>query len=202
LRRLGQVRAIHFLELQLLGVGRDVAELGQQAGLGLELHQAELFQQAQATALVDRIAGDGHQRALGQVGGALVLLRVQADVGQDARLHRLQVELLGCVGVGQELLVLKVVEVDVAGVERDVGRGPVGELDDLHLQAFLLGLLGGDLHGVGEHAGHHADLQRARLGAEAGADEAEGQPQSAADAMQGVLHGAALLHFSFSQAST
>lgn len=119
-----------------------------------------MLQQAQAAADVDGIAGDGHLGAVGQIGQGVVFAGVQAQVGEDASLHAGELESLAAHGIGQVIAVLVVVQVDVAGIQRDVGCGPVAEFDDLHIQALFSGFLGGDFHGVGEDAGDYADLER------------------------------------------
>ena len=92
-----------------------------------------------------RVAGDRHLGAHRDVGQRVVLLRVQADVVDDADRGRHQVEAARLVGVLEEGDVLEVVGVDVALGDREVGRVPVGELDQLDLHALCGGFLHRDL---------------------------------------------------------
>ncbi|MCY1437497.1 hypothetical protein D9M71_536610 [compost metagenome] len=76
----------------MLRVGDDVFFGGLVADAGLEGDQTGLGQQLQATTAVDRIVGDGHAGALGQFVEAFVFLRVEADVVDDPRRERHQIE--------------------------------------------------------------------------------------------------------------
>ena len=53
---------------------------------------------------------------------------------------------------------LKVIDVDVAGLERKVWRGPIGELDDLDVQPLRLGLRDQSLDGLRIDIWQRADL--------------------------------------------
>ena len=117
----------------------------QDAGAQLHRLQAGLGQQLQAATAVDRIVGNCHAGALGQVVDAFVFLRVQADVVDDARRVRHQVKTGGGLGVFQERDVLEVVHVDIAGSQADIGRDPVGELYQLDFQALFTSLGDGGL---------------------------------------------------------
>ncbi len=154
-----QLRAFDFHEAELPRVVHDVGQRAEVAHVGLEPDEARLLQQQQAAALVDRVVGDAHLAAGGHVLHLLVLQRIQAHVGQDAGARARELETLLPDRVGEKGLVLEIVDVDVARVQRHVRRRPVGELDHLDLQALGPGFFCGHVHGVRVGARHHADAQ-------------------------------------------
>ncbi|MNV64694.1 hypothetical protein D3C71_1573500 [compost metagenome] len=107
---------------------------------------------------------------------AFVFLRVEADVVDDPRRERHQVETRGGLGVFQERDVLEVVHVDVAGGEADVWCDPVAELHQFDFQALSGGLFDSRFKGNGEGGGG-ADFQRSVGGENCRAEQAEGQGQ-------------------------
>ncbi|RMS25571.1 hypothetical protein ALP69_05485, partial [Pseudomonas syringae pv. aceris] len=135
-----QLHGFDLYELEFFRVGRDVFFGGLVTNTFLERDQPGLGQQLQAASAVDRVIGDGHGGAGRQLIEAFVLFRVQTYVVDDPRCVRHQTEASGFVGIGQERDVLKIIHVDIAGSEADVGRDPVGELDQLDLQALLASL--------------------------------------------------------------
>ncbi len=54
---------------------------------------------------------------------------------------------------------LEVIQIQIPGGQGRIGRGPVGELNHLDLQALFLGLLGCHGNRIGQRAGRDADFQ-------------------------------------------
>ena len=89
-----------------------------------------------------------------------MLQRIKADVRQHAGAGVTEVVAAGLGGIVEEGPVLEVVDVDVAGLQRDVGCRPVAELDHLDVQALRLRFVERGIDAVGINAGEHADLDR------------------------------------------
>ncbi|RMU65975.1 hypothetical protein ALP25_05498, partial [Pseudomonas syringae pv. syringae] len=181
-----QLHGFDLNELEFFRVGRDVFLGGLVTNTFLERDQPGLGQQLQAASAVDRVIGDGHGSAGRQLVEAFVLFRVQTYVVDDPRCVRHQAEAGGFVGVGQERDVLKVVHVDIAGSEADIGRDPVGELDQLDLQALLASLFDSGFERYGEGC-RGPDFQGFIVGVSGQGQQTEGQ------CSEGFAHDAVLL---------
>ena len=163
-QRAGQLGGIHFDELDLLGVLNDVQRRGLEAGFGLELDQALVLEHQQHTAAIGGVVGDADAGAFLQILQVFDLLRIDADgeVDRVAHGHDLVATVFH---LGIEVgLVLVAIAIQVAGGQCGVGLHVVGELDDLDLQAVLLGNLLHLFKNLGVRAASHADLDGLVLG--------------------------------------
>ncbi|KGC40064.1 hypothetical protein DO72_5008 [Burkholderia pseudomallei] len=162
--RARELRRLELQDLQMLRVRHDVARRRAVIGARLQRDQARALQQQQTAPAVDGIVRDRDRRAVLQLIEALDLLRIQADLHDRARRDRDEVVAALLLRVLEERDVLKIVDVDVLVRERRVRRVPVGELDDLHVEALRLRLLRGHLQRIDLRARRDADLQRRGIG--------------------------------------
>ena len=138
-----------------------------EANAVLQFDETRLLQQEKAAPLVDRIIGDRHRSAAGNALKVLMFQRIEPDIAEDADASDAKVVASLLRSVGEERLVLKIIDVDVAGLEREVRRRPIGELDDLDIQTLRLGFGDQSLEGLRIDIWQHADLDG--LGAASGA---------------------------------
>lgn len=125
----------------------------------MQCDQVGVLQQVQVVVDVDGIVGDGDFGFIGQIGQGVVFVGIQVEVGEDVSLYVGQFEFFVVYGIGQVIVVLVVVQVDVVGIQCDVGCGLVVEFDDLYIQVLFFGFFGGDFYGVGEDVGDYVDFE-------------------------------------------
>lgn len=133
----------------------DVGRGGEGGPVVLERHETGGLEHADSAGLVGFVVRNGDGVALLQVLDVLDLGGVHAERVDGGAADGLQVLLVAHVVVGQVEQVLEFVEVQLAGVKGRVFGGVVLEVDDVDVDAGLLGvLLELDPFGVGsaDHA--------------------------------------------------
>ena len=131
-RRQGRVQR---LDRDLGGLG-DVGDGREDGPAVLELDQSRGLKDEQRPGLVALVVGHDDGRARGDVLDRVVLARVQAQRVDGRRADRLKVLVRGDV-VGREVHdVLELVDVHLAGRQRGVRLGVLGEVDQLDLDAL------------------------------------------------------------------
>ena len=164
----GGQRRFHLHELKVHRVLLDVRDGRQLRHVGLELDKPGRLHHAQRARLVDDVVHDGHAVAFLDLLHRSVLLRVDAQRG-DQRVadgNQLHAVLLG--PVVHEVVVLKRVQVHVAVRERLVGDDVVRELHQLDFDALFLQRGDDDLLPLFVVLAHDADLDLGDVSCQAG----------------------------------
>lgn len=139
-KQLGDVGGGDFLDVEVLGIGRDVLQSRDQSGRIVHFDQALRFKQEDRPTAVGDIVRDDDDVAVLDFGDRRDFIRIQTHRRDDRLADRGEVVVLGRDFLVQVDHVLERIQIEFAGIQCGVGLGVVREGDDFDRDVLFGGL--------------------------------------------------------------